>query len=178
MPAGSDFSPQEWLEAFDDGRGGRHVVFELRTGQECALIILPRLAAPRTHSVVAADGALARVHASPPESVLDRHLDPLNELMLDGCLLLGPAAPNRYPDAVSGRMEMRGTALGTWAYRIVRPEAHRADRSYLFGATGWVRFPVESSVRQMVALGAACALAPNDALRQPAAQEVLAQRGG
>lgn len=63
--------------------------------------------------------------------------------LFDGCLLLAPRAPHPYPDAVCGEVKLKNVEY-PWTYRVVRPQAHRKDLFFMFGARGTVDFnPVQ-----------------------------------
>lgn len=115
-PPGSLYAWQEWQAAIDDGRGGRNIVFEIRNGGQGALITMPR----------------------------EKGRDALEATLLDGCLLLSPKATTTHPLAVCGQIELHHGALPR-TYRVVRPEAHRQDRAFLFGAKGWLKFSSEAA---------------------------------
>ena len=104
-PPGSAYSWQEWCDAMDDGCGGHHVVFEMRSARESALVRMPR----------------------------DPAGDAFDCFVFDGCLLLAPMARTSHPGAVCGELSLRGTGF-PWTYRVVRPQSHRLDRGFLFGA--------------------------------------------
>jgi hypothetical protein len=110
-PPGSAYSWEEWCAAMDDGQGGTHIVFELRNTRESVLIRMPR----------------------------DPARDAFETMLFDGCLILAPKARTSHPDAVCGELALRNAEF-PWTYRVVRPNSHRADREYLFGAKGWVDF--------------------------------------
>ena len=139
IPAGSAYSVQEWEAARE---GGRFIVLELRAGQESGLLQLERPPASRTDKKVV-NGKVTEVQVDVPAEELERFIDPLQAMLLEDCLLLGPKAPNQFPNAISGRLEVRGIEWAGWAYRIIRPETHRESRPYLYGASGWVSAPLQ-----------------------------------
>jgi hypothetical protein len=60
-------------------------------------------------------------------------------LLFEGCLLLAPRAPHDYPQAVCGELKLKNKEF-PWTYRVVRPQSHRQDRFFMFGARGTVDF--------------------------------------
>lgn len=140
LPAGSAFTAEEW-EAARAGR--KFIVFEMRTGSQGALIQAERR--PAGVKTMAQVGKEARQLERPlSQEVANKYLDPLQEMMFDGCLLLGPAATTTHPGSVANTYTMKGEpveegGLGDWVYRIVRPKQHRETMPWMFTATGWGR---------------------------------------
>jgi hypothetical protein len=92
--------------------GGSNVVFEVRnTAGESTLMVWPRTK----------DSAA------------------FETLLFEGCLLLAPRAPHDYPQAVCGELKLKNKEF-PWTYRVVRPQSHRQDRFFMFGARGTVDF--------------------------------------
>lgn len=144
IPAGSAYSAQEWEAARE---GGRFIVVELRAGQESGLLQFERPPSTRVQKTVV-NGKVIEVQVEVPAEELERFIDPLQAMLLEDCLLLGPKAPNLFPNAISGRLEVRGIEWAGWAYRIIRPEAHRESRPYLYGASGWVSAPLQPAMQE------------------------------
>lgn len=130
----------------DDGRGGRHVVFEFRSGSQSQLLAIRRPPPPPMRNVIGPDGQVRQVAGRLDPAVESACASAIEQIVLDECLLLGPKAPTAYPEATCGEIELRDGPFGTWKYRVVRPQAHFEDERAWMGQSfrGWLKFPAAS----------------------------------
>lgn len=136
-PAGSNYSPEEWLNAKGQGE---NYVFEVRNKGESVLLRLPKrpqAVVTRNYSDKKSATYTESVVAISPESAQGT-LSPLIGMTWDGCLLLAPSATTTHPGSISGEMIFKTVDkdMPEMAYRIVRPESQRETLFWLYGVKG------------------------------------------
>lgn len=153
LPAGSRFTHEQWQQARE---GERFVVFEIHNGggQE-VLLQVPRAPEPTVRRrQIRGKWVEESIPADP--AVLDKALDPVSTMVLDGCLLLGPGSVATHPRAIAQKVRLAtGDAdLGVWEYRLIRPMSHWQTCPWMFGAgtakLAYGRAAVESTAREAV----------------------------
>jgi hypothetical protein len=82
-------------------------------------------------------------------------------LLFEGCLLLAPRSPHAYPDAICGELKLKNVQF-PWTYRVVRPQSHRKDLFFMFGARGTADFNPTQATLRATAVQETFAAAPPD----------------
>lgn len=166
IPAGSNYTAQEWADA----RTPDVWVFEVRNAGQSCLMAVDKPPRPRQSRSVAS-GKVVPVLEPVPDHLLDATLPAELGSLWDGCMLLAPSATTSHPGAVSGWITMRTghEVFGDMLYRLVRPESHRSTVPWYFGVKGSFEFPG--------ALSSALAATAGEA-EEAAAQARQSEQGG
>lgn len=137
IPAGSSYTPAQWLEARADG----HCVCVVEVRNAAGESSLVR--APRHYDETSRQVLLGIEHVEVRDEDLDvdegGQLSSLFVTTWDGCLLLEPSAPTTHPGAIRTELVLRpgGDASRGIKHKVVRPESCREKLHWLWGVKEW-----------------------------------------